>query len=338
MNSAIVDNQGRLTLPPQAARELGSRPLAVVSRSDRHLLLAATEEGSEVTLAGRLGELSIADLLSFFNMFRKTGVLRFELSGGSKDLYFQQGEIVFATSTFPEEEIGEILHGMGKLSREIVQKIRPFITGRISMDKLLVERGAVTAKDLWLATRQQAEAIVFHLFAFQEGSFSFLNKEIVKEEVLRLSMNTQNLIMEGLRRVDERALFMRRLGSLDAIPVATGKTAGGIGGAEQRLLEIVCEDRYSLREAVRRSGLEEFDGLRVLYQLLEKGLINIEEAPATAVGGVLGEILTVFNGTLTILFRRISRQKSEFPAGSPVLPARPPPTLFLCFSRSPAAG
>ena len=66
------------------------------------------------------GSSAVVDLLSFFNMFRKTGILRFRLAGGTKALYFQQGEIVFATSTFPEEDMGEVLFELGKVEREVL--------------------------------------------------------------------------------------------------------------------------------------------------------------------------------------------------------------------------
>ncbi len=182
----------------------------------------------------------------------------------------------------------------------MLQQIRPYKTGA-NLGKLLVDKGVLEAKDLWLATRQQAEAIVFHLFAFAEGSFSFLHRPLEKDEVLRLSMNTQNLIMEGLRRVDERALFMRRLRSLDAVAAATGKAAAGLGSEQQHLLKIICEERFSVREAIRRSGFGEFDGLRLLHSLVEKGLVAIEEAPVAAVEGKPGEIVTIFNGVLASL-------------------------------------
>ncbi|MFA5515097.1 MAG: DUF4388 domain-containing protein [Desulfuromonadales bacterium] len=311
MASTFIDNQGRLMLPPALVREIGNRPLDLVSRSDRHLLLTAEGGEGTVILAGRLGEIPVVDLLSFCNMFRKTGVLRFEFLGGSKNLYFQQGEIVSATSTFVEEDIGEVLLGMGMVARDVLQKARSFNAGA-KLGGLLVENGVLEAKDLWLATRQQAEAIVFHLFSFSEGSFSFLHRSLQEEEVLRLSMGTQNLIMEGLRRVDEQALFMRRLRSLDAIPVVTEKVASGLDAAPQEILKIICEERFSVRDVVRRSGLGEFDGLRHLHGLVEKGLVAIEEAPVVAVEGKPGEILTVFNGVLAALYRRVQEKVPAF--------------------------
>ena len=68
---------------------------------------------------------------------------------------------------------------------------------------------------------------------------------------------------------------------------------------ERRLLEIVRGGAaFSVREAVRRSGLGEFEGLRLLYQLAEKGLVTVEEAPGLRWEAILGEMLTIFNGAL----------------------------------------
>jgi hypothetical protein len=307
-----IDSFNRLTLPPHAVREIASRPLELASHSGRHLLFTVPAEEGAVVMAGVLGEVSVTDLLSFFNMFRKSGVLRFQLPGGEKNLFFQQGEIISATSTFPEEDIGEVLFGLGKIDRETLQKMRPFLAEPAAIGRVLVERDAIGAQDLWLALRQQVESIVYHLFTFQGGSFSFLHQAVDQEEV-RLSMSTQNLIMEGLRRVDERALFLRRIPSQDLLPVLTGKTAAGETTAVQKLLELIAERRHDVREVIRRSGLGEFDGLRLLHHLVEKGIVVLEEAPAApAFEGELGEVLGIFNGALTVLHRQITDRNPHF--------------------------
>lgn len=303
MKKITIDRDGRLTLPLTVTREIGSRALQLVSRSDRHLLFAACGEGESVSLAGLLGDMAVADLLSFFNMFRKTGILRFILDGGGKDLYFQQGEIVFATSTFVEEDLGEVLYGLGRLDRNVLQKARQSVSDRGTLGKFLVEKGFVTSKDLWQAIRSQVETIVYHLFTFQKGSFAFLPKALEEEEIVRLSMSTQNLIMEGLRRVDERGLFMRRIGSMEAVPVLAGKETEGLSAAQQRLVQLVGAGKDNVKEVLRHSGVGEFDALRLLHQLVEKGIVRIEEAPPVAVEGILGEILTIYNGALTALYR-----------------------------------
>jgi len=307
-----IDGSGRLALPEAALRAVGQRPLELLSHSPRHLLFAASAPGEGVVFAGVLGELAVADLLSFFNMFRKSGILRFDLAGGSKELFFQNGEIVCAASTFPEEELGEVLYALGKVGREALQKARQLVGERTPVGKVLVDQGGITPQDLWQATRHQVESIVYNLFTFHQGGFSFVGRALEKDEILRLSMGTQNLIMEGLRRVDERTLYMRRIRSYDLLPVLADPEAVGETAAEQRLFRLIREGGGSVRELLRKSGMGEFDALRLLYQLVEKKAVRLEEAPTVEVGGELGEILAIFNGALTALFRCVAEKNPAF--------------------------
>ncbi|WP_298040064.1 DUF4388 domain-containing protein [uncultured Desulfuromonas sp.] len=312
MKKITLDSHGRLGLPGHAARRIGERPLELTSHSERHLLLVAPGDDGEVILAGTLGEVSVPDLLSFCNMFRRTGLLRFDLAGGAKELFFEAGEVVYASSTFPEEDLGEVLYDLGKVDRESLQRARQFATGSNTVGKILVDKGGVTPKDLWTATRSQVERIVYNLFAFHGGGFSFVSKDLAGEEIVRLPMSTQNLIMEGLRRLDERALFMRRIGSLDAVPVADGEPGKGLSPAESSLFKLVAEGQGTVRELLRRSGAGEFEGLRLLFQLLEKEAVRLEDAPPVQLEGVPGEILAVYNGVLSLLYRRLVRKDPGF--------------------------
>ena len=150
MAKLTIDSSGRLLVPQPAARDIGAQPLELVSSSSRHLLMRTIEGEGEVILAGMLGELGVPDLLSFFNMFRKTGILRFGLSGGVKELYFQQGEIGFAASGVPEEDLGEVLCELGKLDSERLQKVRQVAAGRATLGKLLVDN--LARRGFWVRT------------------------------------------------------------------------------------------------------------------------------------------------------------------------------------------
>jgi hypothetical protein len=312
MDSLKIDSQGQLKLPAELVRQLGSESLAVLSNSARHLLLGRSAEKSPVTLTGLLGDISLPDLLSFFNMFRKTGILSFELEGGEKALYFQKGEVVYATSTFADEELGEILFALGKVERDALQHARQLSAGRAPLGKVLVERGSVSARDLWLAARTQVESIVYNLFGFDTGSFSFQPKALDQEKIVRLSMSTQNLIMEGLRRQDEHALFMRKIISLDYYPVGTDKQLDELSPGEDKFIACARPGRLNARALFRRVGLSEFDGMRLLYGLLEKGVLRMEEGPSTEVGGDLGQILKIYNSVLRAIYARVIQKTPNF--------------------------
>jgi hypothetical protein len=312
MSDIKVEKGGKLTLPPKCAKILGDQPLRVSSCSSHHLLLESASTDDKVQLTGLIGNVGIVDLLSFFNMFRKSGYLSFSLSGGNKTLYFQNGEIVFATSTFPEEDIGEVLYSLGKFGRETLQGARQFANGELSLGTILVDQHIISAQDLWAATKNQIETIVYNLFAFQDGSFVFIDLELPEDKIVSLSMNTQNLIMEGLRRVDERAVYMQKVKSLDAIPVATDKVPNDLDSVSQKMVALIQAGVSDVKELLRRSGSGEFDALRLLSQLVERGVVNMEEAPTVAVEGVLGEVVQIFNGVLVAMHNVVSAKNPQF--------------------------
>jgi hypothetical protein len=313
MTELTIDHSGTIKLPPEIYRPLGDRPLTVVSSSAGHLLLGRPESAGPVLISGVLEEGAVTDLLSFFNMFRKTGILNIELEGGLKALYFQEGEIVFATSSFASEDLGEVLFSLGKIEQETLLQLRAQVSETMPLGKLLVEKAAVAPKDLWLAARSQVEHIIYTLFSASAGGFYFQSKAIEQEQILRLSMSTQNIIMEGLRRLDEKALFMRKIISLDYYPLETGKEASDLSQSEARLMNAAQAGQQTASELFRKIGLREFDGMRILFGLIERRLIRMEDSPTTEIEGTLGQILAAYNSLFKVIFTRVTKVCPEFP-------------------------
>ncbi len=310
MNRLTIDAEGRLALPPRVAEALGSKDLEIVSVSGDHLLLSAESDGAGVDFAGRLGEIAIPDLLSFLNMFRKTGVVSFVLEGGVKRLYFDGGEIVYASSTFAHEQFIPFFAAQGKLDSDLVQQLRLAPSSPVALGNLLVDRKIVTSKELWLLVRRLVEQIVYDLFTFPSGGFACVHRAPAGDEILRLSLSTQNLIMEGLRRLDERALFMGVIRSMRATAVATGKAAEGLGETEARLLALVTEGG-EVGQILDRGGLGEFEGLKLLYELAERGLVDFVQPPSDASQPDLGDLLSAFDAITSELHAKLPATEED---------------------------
>ena len=309
-----LDSADRIALPAAVAHGLNSRELTLASRSQRHLLLT-TEGGGEgqITLAGRIGDLQVVEVLSIINMFRKSGLLHFSLEGGSKDLHFDEGELVSATSTFPEEEIGEFLLLSGKIDRDTLIKARQVAANDPqALRAQLLLGGRITEKDLRDANSAQIEAIVYHLIPCQHGDFIFVQRRSTEAATAPLTLRTQNLIMEGLRRSDERQVFMRTLRSYDAMPVATESRAAELPVEEERLLALTGSGRLTVRELIARSGLGEFQTLSLLHRLTGRRLLAIPALETPEIPADLAEILAIANGVLAALYQKINEKNHDF--------------------------
>ena len=305
MSEQIIDSNGRIALPSPVMAAVGTKPMGIISYSPLHVLVGSSETVVP-SVAGILGDITVTDLLSFYNMFRKSGSILFTLKGGNKELFFEDGEVVYAQSSFANENLPEVLYDLGKINQTTLKKIHEVGGTNASVGKVLVDKGVITTKDLWLASRQQVESIVFNLFSFMDGGFCFLSSKIDPEKVVRLSMNTQNLIMEGLRRVDERALYMRDIRSLDSVPVLGDQRGQKLDEQEELLVDLIREGRVNVKEILRRSGLGEFEALRTLYQLLRKKIVNLQDPVVAEAKGELGDLVSIFNGALVTLARQIS--------------------------------
>ena len=309
-----LDSADCIALPAAIANGLNRRELTLASRSQRHLLLT-TEGGGEgqIALAGSIGDLQIVEVLSIVNMFRKSGLLHFSLEGGSKDLHFDEGELVSATSTYPEEELGEFLLIAGKIDRDTLIKVRQAAgNDPQALRAQLLQGGRITEQDLRDANSAQIEAIVYHLIPCQQGDFIFVQRRNTVAPTTSLALRTQNLIMEGLRRSDERQVFMRTLRSHDAMPVATGNSVADLPAEEERLLALASSGKLTVRDLIARSGLGEFQTLSLLHRLAGRRLLTIPTPATPELSADLAEILAIANGVLAALYQKINEKNHNF--------------------------
>ncbi|PLX97475.1 MAG: hypothetical protein C0620_00760 [Desulfuromonas sp.] len=311
MYRVAVDDSGRVSLPRRVISSLSGPDLLVASSSPQHVLLAVEGERAPC-LAASLDVLAIADVLSFFNMFRQTGILYLDIPDGNRQVYFQDGEIIFATSQRLEDDLGEVLCEIGKIERSALNQVRTEMSNGDSLSKILVQKNLVAARDLWLATRQQVETIVYNLFACEEGGCYFTAGDLKRDDIVKLSMSTQNLIMEGLRRIDEKALYLRRLRSLEAILEYTGRDPSELSDEEKKVVKLTYSAPAKVGQLMAGSGLSEFDALRVLHQLVEKRHLKVCDAPEEPLDDGFTELFEVFNGVLSLLHDCVEGEGSGF--------------------------
>lgn len=313
MYRVALDDSGSVSLPQRVIAALDARDLVVASSSPQHVLLAV-EGQRQPCMSASLGAVGIADVLSFFNMFRQTGILYLDLLDGDRQVFFQDGEIIFASSKRYEEDLGEVLCEIGKLDRKVLNDVRSDMDTDAVLSQVLVRKNLVAARDLWLATRNQVEKIVYNLFACEEGSCYFVSGDLQRDDIVRLSMSTQNLIMEGLRRIDEKALYLRRLRSLDSILSYSGRSPADLAEDEKQVIGLIYSTPATVSQLIVRSGLSEFDALRVLYQLAEKKMVDIADAKDEPLDAQLVELFEIFNAVLCLLHDCVNDKAPGFVA------------------------
>lgn len=231
-------------------------------------------------LQGDLSKIQLPDVLSFIAMIRRSGKLAVRQSRLERTIMWKDGEIVFATSSSPEDSLGHFLLRNGKINQQQYEESHRRVTPQMRHGKVLVQMGAISPKDLWWGVKNQVLEIIYTLFTWKDGSFAFYDSsEELSQERIVLHINTSSVIMEGIRRLDESARIREKIPHLDMVFTKVQNVAPDFRELDMSESEIeiynLLDGRLSVRELIGRSDLTEFEVTRIMFQLLSARLIEV---------------------------------------------------------------
>ena len=246
-----------------------------------------------MAIEGPLRELGIHDVFQLLDLSRKTGVLhvRSELRDGEGVVLFDSGKVVRAAIRDRTPPTEHVLLQAGKISEDDLAAAQACKTnGRAKADilDLLIDVGAITAKELEHQLRLQVESVVFELMSWREGFFSF--EERSPDDMprdARVKVSTESLLMEGARRIDEWSRIADKVPSLSVVPnfapVEDESHASRLDllPHEWEVLTMIDGDR-DLRGIAASLGRSEFEVAKIAYGLVSTGVIALETPERTS--------------------------------------------------------
>jgi hypothetical protein len=234
--------------------------------------------GSLLPTSGVLGPAAVPALLRGLVAARKTGVLRFTRAALAKTVYLSDGRIIFATSNDPDDRLGEMLLRKGVIGyRALEESVLALQAGK-RQGTLLVEHGAIRARDLVEGVREQVQEIVYGLMGWDEGRFEFQEGELPSREVILLHMSTGDLLLEGTRRVQRWGLVRTGVGPLEqryALSPGSAALLNGISLHKPELALVAALDGVStLEDICRLSRQPDFLSCRAVWGLWAAGILD----------------------------------------------------------------
>ena len=228
---------------------------------------------------GNLKSLSFPDLLQLLTMGKKTGTLKVSHKEKLKEIYFKQGRIIYAKSSTPEDMLENILLKKGKITREELAKSKQVqqITGK-GLPSTLVYLNLMPKEEVSELVRSQVEEIVFSLFSWDEGDFSFDDGKLPDTDYMVMALNTMNILMEGTRRIDEWSRIRKNLPPentvLRMVPaVFSQQTEIRLTPEEAQVLSFIDGER-SIEEIKEKSPADELSTAKAIYSLLMSGFVQ----------------------------------------------------------------
>lgn len=235
-------------------------------------------------LKGTLDDFTLSDIFRLTALAKKTGRLEVERRTGSGRVYFRDGEVYHAESTKSQELLGNKLTRSGRLterqlSRAVVAQEQ---TGR-RLGEVLIEQGVVDQEQIEWAVRSQIEDGVFDLLRWELGAFVW-EPDVETEVEVPLAVSVENLIIEASRRLDEISQIRKKIPSADVVLAMSPRTPEGahqinITSAEWQVLVLVDGHR-TVEDIAVSTGADAYQTTRLLFGLLNAGLIEHKRAPA----------------------------------------------------------
>jgi tetratricopeptide (TPR) repeat protein len=232
-----------------------------------------------MAIKGNLKEASLPDVLQLLAMGQKTGCLSLTDRSNFGYIFFERGRITYASIVNRRDRLGDLLVKNGliqsqQLTDAIDDQARDPAKSRLG--EILIRRGAITRDQLEQYIRIQIEEAVYYLFTWSQGSFYFEAEQRPDEGAMRVSINPENLLLEGARRIDEWSLIEKKIPSLDLVfEIDRGKPMAGLElSEEQHRIVPLVDGKRSVQELIDESGMVEFDVGKALFGLIQAGFAH----------------------------------------------------------------
>jgi hypothetical protein len=228
----------------------------------------------DVVLCVDVRAFSLPDVLGWLHAAGKSGLLNFRHGEHAKWIWFHRGEVVFAASNQRIDRLGHSLVRAGVLSLEQLRDAeRGYRTGQ-RLGKVLVEHGVLTPRALWAGLQRQVEEIVRSLFSYSAGRLRFWDGEVQPDNVIRLSLPTQRLMLEGMRFRNELRRFVAALADRRVSIEAVESRRDSVSGAERLVFEALAQES-AFAPLCRRVGLDPPTAARTLQLLHRAGAVRV---------------------------------------------------------------
>jgi hypothetical protein len=245
-----------------------------------------------MALKGNLRDFSTTQLLNLISLARKTGTLTIE-GKETAQISFREGKLIYAIMGNRSNGLAQVLHRSGKLSEEQSRVIqaRAQGTGDKQLGHMLIQAGYVTQSDIIQSVRQNILDIVYKLFTWVEGLFRFDANRLPPTEHITIPIDLESVIMEGSRRLKEWERLQEELPDLDICLRFTDRPDARLRNInltveEWRVVSFI-NPRNTVRQIAQANNLSDFQIRRIVYGMLQAGLVQMLPTQKPVVAGPL---------------------------------------------------
>lgn len=221
-----------------------------------------------------------ADILQFLSSNMSTGTLQVRQHGVVKMIFFDKGRIIFSSSSDPKEYLGHFLVSRGMISEtDLAFAMDVQRNSKMLLGKVLVTGGKVSEEEMARMLQLKAEETIYSLFLWDEGEFNFYKDEFMNRLFVRISLDPQAMIFEGVLRKDEwiriREVFPHNNVVLERVP----KRLPDPKETDAQIIKAyeAVDGLHTIQDIALQMHAVEFVACRNLFALYEEGFLRIRK-------------------------------------------------------------
>ncbi|HYQ95819.1 MAG TPA: DUF4388 domain-containing protein [Candidatus Eisenbacteria bacterium] len=233
-----------------------------------------------MALQGNLDDFSLPEILQLIAVQQKSGVLKLTSGSDVAVIFFEGGRVVSTRDRRKNsrDPLKAFLIQTGYITEPQLKQIETIESeSKRELTDVLISGNYVTSEQLATAIQDQIQDTMHRLLTWKAGTYHFSgDARTVPKFAANVRLNTEGLLMESMRRLDEIVRYKHVLSSPAMVlrPKALAVPPKEMTPPEQRVLPLV-DGLRPLRDVVVQSKLVEFEVYEALHHLLDLGVIEI---------------------------------------------------------------
>ncbi len=241
----------------------------------------ASGRNTLINFSGALSDVLLFDLYRQIYLTRQTGTLEVSNDNVLRQISFRNGSVTFATTNRDSERLGSTLLAAGRITREeLLGALLETRRGK-RLGQILVERRLISREEMDHLLRKHQSDLAISVLTWTRGSFRFNETLPVGFEDVFIDLSTADIILEGVRRIQDDEAIRKLLGSPDrclrlALDPLLRFQSTSLSAQEGYLLSRF-EQPMSIAEVCRISALGELATMRALLGFVLAGILDYAE-------------------------------------------------------------
>ncbi len=262
---------------PEHKKLSGAGKVVWIRRGPDGLLLAGIRK--QGVLQGSLKYYNFADVMLGLQRRGLTGVLNVTSGPIQKSVFFENSDIVHATSNAQQDRLLDMLLEWGRIDRPRYMRANDAVINmRKRPQAVLVEMRVMDSTEADAVVLANIESIITGLFGLEEADFNYRDGNVPMGRAEGLSLQIGNITRVGIRRITDTGRLSSLCPPPDSVLIISTEPLNlfqaVVLGDDERALLTLIDGRRTMQEVMAASPLGELRTYQTVYALLSTRTID----------------------------------------------------------------